>query len=161
MGHNPHRLSNPAETAKRQIRAYELKLQGWSYRRIAAAMTAEGMEVSHQTVANLIKAAIDERVDPLVEEYRALELEKLEEAERPLWQQILSDDPRDRGRLARNVEVLIRVSERRSRLLGLDAPQQAELNATVQHKPDDVLALIETARQRVADDEARLKEGQE
>ena len=151
MGDNPQSHANNAVVAAEQARCFELKLQGWSYRRIA-----KEMGLSLGTVSNRIKDAIAERVDPLVEEYRAIELEKLEEAERPLWEQVLSENPRDRGRLARNVEVLIKVSERRSKLVGMDAPEKQEIAAQVEHKPAEVLSLIEQAKQRVAAEEADL-----
>jgi hypothetical protein len=44
-------------------------------------------------------------------------------------------------------------------MLGADAPQQTEVNAVVEHKPTEVLALIERQRRQVEEDEARLREG--
>lgn len=138
MGSNPHSLGNPAEVADQTARCFELKLQGWSYRRIAAEL-----HISAATVHNRVQAAVADRLDPLVEEHRQLELAKLEEAERPLWVQILAEDPKA---LARNVEVYIKLSERRSRLLGMDAPQQAEITATVEEVPA-IVAKVQAARE--------------
>lgn len=150
MGNVPQSHPNRAEVAEQTVRAYDLKLRGWNYRRIA-----EELGVSVGTVSNRIQQAIAERVDPRVEEYRAIELDKLENAEERLWQQVAEGTA---GRLPRVVEVLMKVSERRSKLLGLDAPDRQQIEATIDSRPTELIAKIQAAREAVARREAELHE---
>jgi len=62
--------ADPAEQAERQVCAYGLPLRGLSLREVAEQMTAEGDQVSHETVRKLVKTEADERVGPLAAEYR-------------------------------------------------------------------------------------------
>lgn len=149
----PQSFPNQAIIAEQTARAYELKLQGWSYRRIA-----EELQVSLGTAHNRVQAAIAQRVDPLVEEHRAIELDKLEEAEARLWEQIHHGGPKG---LARNVEVLIKLSERRSKLVGMDAPERKEIAAQVETKSPELVALVEQAQAAQAQKEQQLREGRE
>jgi hypothetical protein len=152
MGDVPQAHGNPADQAERQIRAYELKLKGHSLRAIARTMTDEGMKVSHQTVANLIDKECAERVLPLADAVRKQEIDRFDTWLVKLGEQI------DAGhQVARNIEVAVKVSERRARLLGADAPVQQEINATVEHKPAEVLELISQAKARSEADEAVLR----
>lgn len=145
----PQAYGNSAEIAEQTARAYELKLRGASYRRIA-----QEMGISLGKAHNLVKQAIAERVDPLVEEYRGLELDKLEDAEAKLWVQIENGSPRQ---LPRNIEVLIKLSERRSKLLGMDAPERKEIEAVIEERAPEVLALIEQAEVQATEEEQRLR----
>ena len=154
MAPNPHSRLNAAVQAERQVRAYELRLKGHSLRAIAAILTGEGIQASHTSVREWISQECSERVSPLADEVRRMELDRLDR-----WLVKLDEEIEAGNQVARNVDSAVRVSERRARLLGVDAPQQSELHATVEHKPAEVLALIEEARQRVAADEARLGEG--
>ena len=154
MGSNPHNRVNPAERAKKQVRAYELKLLGHSLRAIAEIMTGEGTPVSHTAVRDLISQECAERVLPLADEVRKQEIDRFDN-----WLVRLNEQIEAGNQVARCIEVGVKVSERRAALLGANAPAQAEIHSTVEHKPADVLALIEEARQRVAADEARLGEG--
>ncbi len=149
MASNPHSFSNPAQVTEEQEAVYQLVLKGHTYREIGAAL-----QMSQGTVANRLKAAMAERIDPLVDEHRAIELDKIAKAEQKLADQIENGSPK---MLARNVEVFIRLSERRAKLLGLDAPERKQVEVTEQ-VPTDVLAAIEQARARVAEQEQQLRE---
>lgn len=156
MGANAHNRVNPAERAEKQFRAYSLKLLGHSLRDIAEIMTSEGTPVSHTTVRQLIQDETDLRVLPLAEEVRKQEIDRFDQ-----WLVRLNEQIAAGVQVARCIEVGVRVSERRAALLGANVPVRSEVNTMVEHKPRDLLALIETARQRVAEDETRLKAGQE
>lgn len=151
MGHVPQADPNPAEMAERVAQCYALKLRGFSYRRIA-----EEMGLSVATVHKHVTRALAERVDPLVEQYRAIELDKLESAEARLWEQVEDGSPRG---LARNVEVLLKLSERRAKLLGMDAPERQQIEATIDSRPAELIAKIEAARAASAAREADLRAG--
>lgn len=152
MGDRMEAHANPAEQAEKQVRAYELKLKGHSLRDIARIMTGEGTKVSHQTVANLIKLECDARVLPLADEVRKQEIDRFDN-----WLLKLAEQIDEGKQVARNIEVAVKVSERRAKLLGADSPVVTEVNATVEHKPAEVLSLIEQARQRVDAEEASLR----
>lgn len=74
---------------------------------------------------------IEVRVQPLADELRAVMVDRLDLCIEKLHAQI--QDPEAAGRLARNVEILVQVEERRAKLLGVDAPERIE--ATVTRSP--------------------------
>ena len=155
MGGRKESHANPAEQAEKQVRAYELKLQGHSLRAIAKIMTAEGVPVSHQTVSNLIDRECAERVLPLADAVRKQEIDRFDQ-----WLVRLNERIDQGGSdLSRAIEVAVKVSERRAKLLGADSPVVTEVNATVEHKPTEILDLIAHARQQTAEAESRLKHG--
>jgi hypothetical protein len=154
MGARNESRTNPAEQAEKQVRAYELKLMGHSLRSIAKTMTEEGMTVSHQTVSNLIERECAEHVLPLADAVRKQEIDRFDR-----WLVKLNEQIEDGRQVARNIEVGVKVSERRSRLLGADAPVQQEITATVEQRPADVLALIADAQREQERQEQSLKDG--
>lgn len=153
MGSRSESRTNPAEQAEKQVVAYELKLKGHSLRAIARIMTEQGMKVSHQGVANLIDAECKERVLPLAEAVRKQEIDRFDG-----WLVKLNEKIEAGDQVARNIEVAVKVSERRAALLGANAPVQQEITATVEHKPAEVLDLIAQAKAQVAAEEAKLRE---
>ncbi|HWR48934.1 MAG TPA: hypothetical protein VN327_15185 [Pseudonocardiaceae bacterium] len=103
-----------------QIRCYELRLTGMSLDAIAKAT-----RLSKGAVHNRIQAEIRERVLPLADEVRKMELDWLDR-----WLAKLDAQTQDDRSVARNVEVAVKVSERRARLLGIDAPEKVEATVT-------------------------------
>jgi hypothetical protein len=95
------------------VRALELRKAGAPYRQIARDLGVD-VHTAHADVAaelaDLRETAVGEATA-----LRALELERLDGMTSGLWPQIRAGSP-----LA--VSAAVRVSERRSRLLGLDAP---------------------------------------
>jgi hypothetical protein len=55
------------------------------------------------------------------------------------------------------IDRLVKIEDRMSKLLGLDAPVQSEVSAVVEHKPAEVLDLIAQAKARTERDEAVLR----
>lgn len=144
-------VSNKAGVAEQAREAYELKLAGWSHAKIA-----QKLGVSHGTVVNRIKAHIEVRVQPLADELRAVMVDRLDLCIERLHQQIQDDD--QAGRLARNVEVLVKVEERRAKLLGVDAPERVEAIVTEVTQEDVALAeLVNEAKAASARAEAQLR----
>lgn len=145
MARNPAARPNPARVADEQARCFELKLKGRSVRAIAAEV---GMAPS--TVQDRLNAAYAELVLPLADEARKLDLERLD-----AWLAKL-EDQLDNGEAAeRIVPVLLRVAERRARLLGLDAPERAEMTVAALPADQDTADVLAAARARA---EARLAE---
>jgi DNA-binding Lrp family transcriptional regulator len=128
---------------------YEMKLSGMTYRQIA-----EVVKLAPSTVYERIKKRIAEEVQPLADELRAVEVDRLDRWLRRLDAQIEADQY-----VARNVEVAVRVSERRAKLLGIDAPEKVEAVITEVTQEDIALGeLVREAQAAAAVSEQRLRE---
>ena len=138
MGAIPQARDNDAKVAEEQIRCYELRLTGMSIRNIAKAT---GLSVG--CVHNRIQAEIRQRVLPLAEEVRQMELDRLDR-----WLTKLDAQIQQNQSVARNVEVAVKVAERRARLLGIDAPER--IDATVHEVSQEDVALAELIREEQA-----------
>ncbi|WP_329064908.1 sigma factor-like helix-turn-helix DNA-binding protein [Amycolatopsis sp. NBC_01480] len=174
MGSSPQASPNRAVIAEQTARAYEMRLKGVSYRRIA-----DELGVSLGTAHNRVREAMAERVDPLVDEYRQFQLDRLDsyreaavkvletthwrvdhgrvvalEDEATGTKEPLADD----GPVLAAIDRLLRIEERTARLLGLDAPAKAEVSATVETIRPEVLDLVEQAEAAVSAEEARLRD---
>ncbi|WP_336156657.1 helix-turn-helix domain-containing protein [Amycolatopsis sp. VC5-11] len=161
--------ANRAQQAERRAEAYRLKLRGYSDR-----AAGEKLGVSHTTIQNWTKQEADEVVLPLAAEYRKVQLERLGEMRQAALAVLeryhvtvsngrvveLDGVPveDDAPQLAA-IDRLLRIEERIAKLLGLDAPTRAEVEARVEPKPDGLIDLIKRARQQTEEDEARLTEG--
>lgn len=169
-GPTPHSRGNKAAIAAQTAAAYELRLTGLSIRDIAGRL---GIPAS--TVHVRITTALRERVDPLVELYRAVELDRLDQLAVKAWEVLNADhvvvsngrvvlDPgtgqpmKDDAPVLQAIDRLIRITESRRKLLGLDAPLRADLTVTPVDPTDIELArMIEEARARSAAEEAQLR----
>jgi hypothetical protein len=151
VGRQQATRANRAAVAEQRVRCYQLRLSGLSVRQIA---TATGLSVG--TVSNRIQAEIDSRVLPLADEVRKVELDRLDGWLARLNAQIVAGVA-----VARNVEVAVRVSERRAKLLGIDAPQQLEATVHEVTQTDVALAeLVREAQAAAAVAEAQLRDQQ-
>ena len=115
-----------AVTAERDAAIWALRVRGASYTEIAAELG-----ISTQTAHASIRRGLAARavLPETVESVRRLELERLD-----TWLSRLAPrlDQGDDGA----IRTALAVQERRSRLLGLDAPTQAQITATVQALTD-------------------------
>ena len=145
----PYVVSNSAQVAEEQIRCYELKLEGKTMREIAKAI---GMSVG--TVHSRIEAEIAARVLPLAEEVRKVELDRLDR-----WLAKLEARLDAGGEPEKVIPVCIKVSERRCKLMGADAPEKFEGTLTQITQEDVALAeLVNEARAVSALAEQQLRE---
>lgn len=148
MARPPQVESNRAAVAEQQVRCYELRLTGMS---IVAISKATG--IARSTVHDRIQSEISARVLPLADEVRKMELDRLDRWLAKLDAQIAKDQS-----VARNVEVAVRVSERRAKLLGLDAPERVEATITEVTQEDIALAeLVAEAQMQAATAEQALR----
>lgn len=99
--------------AERRVRAFELRKAGTSYREIGRQLGID-VHTAHGDISAELAALREQTVDQ-AEELRALELERLDAMTAGLWSEVQSGS-------SPAVSAAVRVSERRSRLLGLDAP---------------------------------------
>jgi hypothetical protein len=167
---------------ERAQRALDLRRQGLSYSQIAATMNSS-KSIVHRDVGRLLKRLAKQN-DGLTAEFRALELERLDDLERAA-RRVLTDKHVNisHGRVVYDTEIdsitgevkkvkmmddapilqaihaLIRIGERRARLLGIDMPTRTELGGPdggpiVAVTTDDLAARFE---QLVREQAARLK----
>jgi hypothetical protein len=99
--------------AERRTLALELRKAGGSYREIARQLAVDVHTAHADVTAEL--AALRERTVEQAAELQDLELQRFDEMTAGLWPQIRAGSPPA-------MSAAIRVSERRSRLLGLDEP---------------------------------------
>lgn len=152
MGRLLKTRANQASVADQQIECYTHRLAGLSIDKIAKATG-----LSHGTVCQRINSHIEQRVQPLADQLRAIEVDRYDRYLEKLDEQI------QRGvAVARNTEVAVRVSEARARLLGLNAPQQIEATVMQVTQEDIALAeLVSEANAAAALAEQRLRTGSE
>lgn len=105
--------------AERRAKAMALRKGGASYRDIAARLASEfGEKYSHVAAFHDVDACLGDLIEHTrheTEAYRQLELERLDELLKSLQDGIKSGD-------TRSIDSAIKVSDRRCKLLGLDAP---------------------------------------
>lgn len=148
MARNPASKPNPAKVAQQTADCFRLKLDGLSVREIAAELG-----LSSSTVQSRLQAAYDDLVLPAADEVRQIELARLDRWQRKLEQRL------DDGEAAeRIIPVGLKVQERRSRYLGLDAPEAAIITTSSLDADDPAtLALLDRARQAAAERIAGLR----
>lgn len=149
-GGSRYTVTNKATVAEQEIRCYELRLAGKSLDAIA-----KETKLSKGTVHNRIQAHIEQRVQPLADELRAVMVDRLDVCIARLHAQIQDDELG--SRLARNIEVLVKVEERRAKLLGVDAPERVEATVTEVTQEDlELQELLREARAASAIEQAKL-----
>jgi DNA-binding CsgD family transcriptional regulator len=142
----PRRAGEDEVIAERRIKAFGLRKAGASYRQIAqqlnvgvntawADVNAELMELRAQTTAD-------------AEAVREMELQRCDEMILGLWPGVRRGDPK-------SVMAAVRVSDRRARLLGLDAPSKSEITGNLEI---DHAHARETLSSRIARLSSRIGE---
>ena len=121
----PQPKYNKAQVAAQTHEALRMRIQGMSLRAIG-----EVLGLDHNTVSARVSAGLRDEVQPSIEEYRRLELARMDELAEAMWRKAIVDDSE------KHANTLIRISERRSKLLGLDAPTNVQVT-TVQTTPFD------------------------
>lgn len=123
-----------ARKAAREVRraeqareALQIRLAGHTYAEVATRLGMSGEGQAYKVV----QRALVELPKQSAEEYRAIELARLEEMHRHLSPTITAE-PKDVGASARceAVGAAIRASDRRAKLLGLDAPTTSLVAST-------------------------------
>lgn len=107
-----------AAVAEKRRQALELRKAGVGYEQIALKVGYSGPGAAYRE----IHAALREITREPAEELRTLETERLDRMLMGLWEKARSGD-------LKTVDRVLRIMERRSRLLGLDAPVKATLSS--------------------------------
>lgn len=100
----------------RQLTALRLRRAGVPYADIAKELGYAGRDGAHRAV----KAALRKTLQEPADELRALELERLDALQMALWPRAQKGD-----KVA--IDQVLKIMERRAKLLGLDAPAKHEL----------------------------------
>src|SRR5690554_5869536 len=101
----------------RAVEALDLRRQGYSFREIGAKLGC-----CHATAYRHVTEALADTVrerDQLAADLIQIEVERLDAALNAVWDGAMKGD-------VRKVDRVLKISERRSRLLGLDAPTKLE-----------------------------------
>jgi hypothetical protein len=126
-----------ASTAERDARIWDLRLLGLSLRRIG-----DQVGLSHPAVKDVLDRGYAGLIYPKVDEARGVELERLDLLLSKLAPAIVRGD-------VPAILAALKVSDRRAKLLGLDAPTrvQAELEDVTPPRPEllDRIAAVEAA----------------
>lgn len=139
---------------EREAQCIDLRRAGWSYPEIAEKLGYADRSGPFRVVSRAMQRVKSENANAA----RAMELERLDAMQRAAWAEALGQVVQADGTQACNprlMEVLLRVSERRAKLAGLDAPEQR----VVQMVEQQTIALLEKAREILNEDDfARLAE---
>jgi predicted transcriptional regulator len=136
------RFERTAETAARDAEAARLRSRGLTYRQIAEQLGLAGPGKAHEAVKRVLKETVQEAADDL----RMVELERLDQMYQAALKVLESEHYAvshgrviyledggppltDNGPVLQAIDRLLKVQERRAKLLGLDAPTKA--NVTV------------------------------
>lgn len=169
----PPRFTNAGRAEEQRV-CYEMRLRGLSIRAIAAET---GLSVG--TVYNRIDCEITETLDPLRSKVRELEIERLDRMQLTVLNildrehYVISDgrvvtridaetDEKvpipDPGPVFQAIDRLLKIAERRARLLGLDAPTKVDTTVTdVTQIDPDTAAMIADAKAMAEAQEAAIK----
>lgn len=126
----------------RRNEALTYKLAGLSNTQIA-----DRLGISESGVKDLLNRTLARETNRAVEELRDLENARLDRAQAAIWGEVLKGD-------LKAVDTFLRLSARRSRLNGLDAPTNINLSVSVRQEMEN--ALVELQRVvlgEVVDDE--------
>lgn len=103
------------ESEETRYKIFELRKAGWSHAQIANALNCTRHHISQllrkelETTRTLADAALDD--------LRTLELARLDEATKSIWPRVLNAD-------TRAIDIFLKISERRAKLTGMDAPER-------------------------------------
>lgn len=120
---SPDRIDHRA----RAVEATRLRAEGVPYREIADRLGYPSENAANKAVLGLLRRTESDAVDDL----RALEAERLDYLTRVTLDGITASMSSPQGLSGPLVSAAVRISERRARLLGLDAPQRVDLASPV------------------------------
>lgn len=137
----PHRHRATVETLDRRRQAVQLRLDGLSYEAIAAQLGWRSHASAHNAVQRGLADAVREPTEQLIR----LEVARLDELHRALWPAALAGN-------VGAVDRVLRVMERRARLLGLDKPAALAVDvAQVEDLDAQIEALVAELSGRSSD----------
>lgn len=134
------------ETIEREAEVLKLRRGGLTFDLIAQKLGFANASGAHKAYANACKRII--RAD--VEELRGTELDRLDVAQSALWNKVLGGE-------VSAVMALLKIMERRARLLGLDMPARAQVEithydaSTIDTEVQRLVELLDSGKTRALD----------
>lgn len=116
----------------RCIQALQLRMGGLSY-----AQVGEAMGVGTNAARDMIKRALNRAEKVAASDLRALENERLDRLQAAIWTKALNGD-------LQAVDRVLRISERRARLNGLDAPSSVNISVGVRAEMEQAMQELQT-----------------
>lgn len=113
-----HRAAHQVPVTERRRAAVQLRIEGKSWQQIADLLGYDSKGGACKDVSRALQKAVTDLALPL-EEYRQLELDRLDAMQEALWPKVLDAD-------TRAIDTALRLMDRRAKLLGLDAPTRTE-----------------------------------
>jgi len=110
------RKPTEVEDAEKTRQALELRKAGLTYEAIASRLGYANRSGAFKSVERGLRSILREPADDL----RTLELERLDTVQVGLWQKARTGD-------VQSIDRLLRIMERRAKLLGLDAPDTSSV----------------------------------
>lgn len=123
----------------RDARALELRLAGMRYKDIAPIIGYAGKQGAYDAVQRAMKVETEHSAEHR-DQYRALEIARLERMILKLWPAVIGDPPN----LAA-VDRVLKIIAQEARLLGLDAPLQVNLANDTRERLTSMLGVLENA----------------
>lgn len=105
------------DARRKEARVFELRIQGFTFDQIASEVGYQGASGAWQAYKRVKESHIFESV----EEARQLELMRLDEMQFAIWDRALN------GELSA-LSCVLKIMDRRAKLLGLDKPEKVEVN---------------------------------
>lgn len=113
-----HSQNQQISAVEKQLRALELRKSGAAYATIAEVLGYRSPSGAHAAVKSALKKTLQEPADEL----RQLELARLDAMLAALWPKANAGD-------VKAVHGVLKVLERRAKLLGLDAPTETDITS--------------------------------
>lgn len=126
------------EEAQKRMQIMNLRISGWSMPEISNLL-----QITEKEAYGIVLQQLQEWTNitrEMTEEMRTLELERLDAFLKSLWPKVLAGSPKA-------IEVALKITERRAKLSGLDAPEksQIQVESTV-HQLNHAELLAEYSR---------------
>lgn len=128
------------ETLQREADVLKLRRAGFTFDLIAKQLNYSHASGAQKAYVNACKRIVYSEV----EEVRAIEMDRLDIAQSAIWQNVLRGD-------TQAVNSLIRIMERRAKLLGLDAPTRQQVEVTTYEGGSELDREIQRLAQLLAD----------
>ena len=139
--------------AKQMQMALDLKRQGYDHFEIARKLTKQfKVKITARSLRLRIQEYWKQVEQESCEEHLRWEIDRLDDMLRRTYGVL--DDPKDNEELLKAVDRVLKIGERRSKLLGLDAAQKVDATVTDTTPPVD-----ERLAERLAEARARLRGG--
>lgn len=119
------------EQKKRRLEAMSLRQAGLTWDQIG-----ERLGIARDSARELVYRNLERADNREVDAQRAIENARLDRAQAAIWTRVLNGEDKA-------IDTFLRISQRRARLNGLDAPQKLDLNLSIRQEMEEALHNLE------------------